>query len=310
MAVLVVGAAATLRIQHDMRLRLPEPTGPFAVGRTSFDWVDKTRTDVLSPHPGTKRELMVWVWYPASKNGASGTNTYVSDGYRNAIEQHEGPILSGWVKRDLRLVQPESLKDAPVAEEQTSYPVILMKSGIGASSTDYTTLAEDLASHGYLVVGNDSPYSTVVTVFHDGRKVERTAAGNPGEGASLSAWEQAIGPLLQTWTADTGFELDQLKLLNETPGRFFGKLNLQQVGIFGHSFGGATSAEFCHEDVRCKAGVDVDGQPFGEVVLSGVTKPFLLILSDHSSETDSESKAIMARLHSLYSTTPRRTGYG
>jgi predicted dienelactone hydrolase len=33
-----------------------------------------------------------------------------------------------------------------------------MRAGGGGLTTDYTTLAEDLASHGYIVVGFDAPY--------------------------------------------------------------------------------------------------------------------------------------------------------
>src|SRR4030095_9904007 len=43
---------------------LPAPTGPYAVGRTVFNWVDESRVDLLSPKG--YREIPVWVWYPAS----------------------------------------------------------------------------------------------------------------------------------------------------------------------------------------------------------------------------------------------------
>jgi predicted dienelactone hydrolase len=38
---------------------------------------------------------------------------------------------------------------------------------------DFTTLAEDLASHGYVVVGFDAPYRTFVVVLPDNRVVIR-----------------------------------------------------------------------------------------------------------------------------------------
>jgi hypothetical protein len=43
------------------------------------------------------------------------------------------------------------------------------------------------------------------------------------------------------------------------------------VSVLGHSFGEATAAPFCHDDSRCKAGIDVDGQPFGRAVRSWPT---------------------------------------
>jgi hypothetical protein len=302
--VMIVGLIAALRAQHSMSLTLPAPTGPFAVGRSSFDWVDANRADILAPTPGTKRELAVWIWYPASKNATTGTNEYVPPVLQAAFVQRNRSIFSSLLKRDVARVHSASITNAEIARNQMSYPVLLMKSGVGAGSVDYTTLAEDLASHGYIVVGNDSPYSTGLTVFPEGRAITRDAAGNPGEDAPESVWQKAIGPMLATWTADTKFELDQLQRMNDSPGRFAGRLNLQEVGVFGHSFGGATAAEFCHEDDRCKAGIDMDGQPFGGVVQTGVSQPFMLLMSDHSNETGPETKVIFAHLHSLYDHLP------
>ena len=84
-----------------------------------------------------------------------------------------------------------------------------------------------------------------------------------------------------------GFALDQLERLNtsDPSGRFLGRLDMQRVGVFGHSLGGATALQFCHDDSRCKAGIDVDGAPLGNVIAEGVTQPFMFLLSDHSGES-------------------------
>jgi dienelactone hydrolase len=85
---------------------------------------------------------------------------------------------------------------------------------------------------------------------------------------------------------------------------------MQMVGVFGHSLGGATTLQFCHDDSRCKAGIDVDGAPLGNVIAEGITKPFMFLLSDHSAESDSdasEPEAIRqagANIHSIYSRLP------
>jgi len=79
---------------------------------------------------------------------------------------------------------------------------------------------------------------------------------------------------------------------------------MMQVGVFGHSLGGATALEFCHEDFRCKAGIDVDGAPHGDVIQTGIHQPFLFLLSDHSREVDPESRQIMANIQSIYDRVP------
>ena len=104
--------------------------------------------------------------------------------------------------------------------------------------------------------------------------------------------------LLTAWTADIVFVLDRLERLNtsDESGRFTRRLGMSRVGVFGHSFGGATSAQFCHEDSRCKAGIDVDGAPHGSVIQAGINRPFLFLLSDHSRESDPESHQILSNI--------------
>lgn len=179
-----------------------------------------------------------------------------------------------------------------------------MRSGIGALATDYTTLAEDLASHGYVVVGMDAPYSTTVVVLSDGQVVTKTAAGNPGE-ARLSTTEQDLRSdrLIALWSAATRFVLDQMTRLDnaEPTGPFTHRLDLNAVGIFGHSFGGATAAQFCHDDTRCRAGIDIDGMPHGTVIHDGLNRPFLfLTASDHGDTADPANRAALASIRSIY----------
>ncbi len=61
----------TLWIERNRPTELPRPTGPFAVGRAIQGWTDDAHSDPLAPAPGTKRELLVWIWYPSAP-GQSG----------------------------------------------------------------------------------------------------------------------------------------------------------------------------------------------------------------------------------------------
>jgi predicted dienelactone hydrolase len=173
---------------------------------------------------------------------------------------------------------------------------------------NYSTLAEDLASHGYVVVGFDAPYRTSVVVFPDGRVMRRTPENNPELCAEKAQALQdgCVSKLLTAWTGDIAFALDRLARLNasDPSGRFTGRLNMTRIGVFGHSFGGATAAQFCHDDARCKAGIDVDGQPFGSVVHSGIPRPFMFLLSDHGNESDPVSRQIGANIQSIYDRLP------
>jgi len=180
-----------------------------------------------------------------------------------------------------------------------------MRAGLAALTTDYTALAEDLASHGYVVVGFDVPYRSSVVVLPDGRVIERAPEYN-ADLVSGPQQEQLAAKLAKAWSADTAFALDQLQRLNasDPSGRFLNHLDMQRVGVFGHSLGGATALLFCHEDVRCKAGIDIDGEPLGTVVGAGVTQPFMFLLSDHGGQSDADSLRIDANIRSIYDRLP------
>ena len=119
---------------------------------------------------------------------------------------------------------------------------------------------------------------------------------------------QRVGrKLLAAWTADIAFVLDRLEQLNasDASGEFTGRLDMTRVGVFGHSLGGAQAAQFCSEDSRCKAGIDIDGAPLGSVIETGLHRPFMFLLSDHGRESDPESQKIKADIKSIYDRLPR-----
>ena len=310
----VVGIAVLLGLlwlDHNRETTLPTPTGPFAVGRTTYAWSDAAQADPLAPQPGTKRELFAWLWYPTAPRQPSQTgDDYLPAPWRTALERQGGVLLTQFLTRDLSRVRTHSIRDAELSPQLRSYPVVLMRAGLAALTTDYTTLAEDLASHGYVVVGFDAPYRSFVVVFPDGRVIAR-APQNNADLVSGSEQEQLANKLVRAWSADMGFALDQLERLNtsDPSGRFLRRLDMQRVGVFGHSLGGAEALQFCHDDSRCKAGIDVDGAPLGSVIAEGVTQPFMFLMSDHRGEsTDAQTPEAIrqagANIHSLYDRLP------
>lgn len=308
----------SLWLERRTDVTLPALTGPFAVGRVIYDWADSAHSDPLAPVPGTKRELLVWIWYPA-EGGQLGR---VMDDYVPASLRAPAPPIDPKLSfiqrllvrffrlltRDSSNVRSHSASNADVSRQKPSYPVVIVRGGASSGVLNYTALAEDLASHGYVVVGFDAPYRTGRVVFPDGRVIEETPENNP-ELCALrvgSARDLCINRLLAAWTADIEFALDRLEQLNASgpSGRFAGRLDMTHVGVFGHSFGGAQAAQFCNDNPRCKAGIDIDGAPSGSVLQAKIRQPFMFLLSDHSHESDPQSRQIMANIQSIYDGLP------
>jgi pimeloyl-ACP methyl ester carboxylesterase len=291
--------------EHRTAITLPPPTGPFAVGRATYAWTNESQIDELAPSPQSKRQVLAWIWYPAARSQRDVPAEYLPIAWREALGKRLGVVLRTFLKRDPAVVRSHSISGAMVAPDRHTYPVVLLRAGGSALTTDFTTLAEDLASHGFVVVGFDAPYRSFVVVLPDGRVVERSPAANV-ENANGNLADPVIGRLLAMWTSDTRFVVDQLRRLNEDPsGNFAGRMDLGRLGMFGHSFGGATALEFCHEAPNCKAVLDIDGIPFGDVVSRGLSTPCMFLLSDHSREmADPESHQVLGEIQSIYDRLP------
>ena len=154
------------------RSTLPAPTGTHPVGRISTECEDRDRVDPYAPDPVTPRELVLWIWYPADA-GSSGAPADFLPRPWTPIADQLGVDVNG--------LHTHAVADAPAADRRS--PVLLL-SPSGFSPLFLGAIAEELASHGYVVVGVNHTFETAVTVFSDGR----VAAMNP---AALGG---ALGP--------------------------------------------------------------------------------------------------------------------
>ena len=289
---------AYIESQSHQTLVLPTPTGPYAVGRMEYDWTDQSRTDPLAPRAGTKRELVVWAWYPAR---------HVSDASFAPYLPQKWEQLSDQQRNNSESIQTNSIDGAPLAPGATRYPVLIFEPGLGDLPTQYTTLIEDLASHGYIIFAITPTYSSNVVVFPDGRVVNATSAGKLGTSENP---QTAASRLVGIWSQDVIFVMNQLGRLSTTPGNQWSqRLDLTRLGVFGHSLGGATAAQVCLIDARCKAGINIDGALAGDVVQKGLITPFMVIQHDMGSCSDTDCRSFQHDVHAILHTIPQGESY-
>jgi predicted dienelactone hydrolase len=277
--VLVVAFAGYLLILHNQPLVLPAPTGSYHVGRIEYDWVDNSRVDPLDDAVNEKREVLVWVWYPASESAQGSTAPFLPPAWVRAHDRDQG--IGRFIESDFSSIQTHSFANAPIAESQSAYPVIIMQPGMGPVPADYTVFAEDLASHGYIVVGVNETHTSNLIVFPDGRVVLRSQEGTIPDSADPAAADADASRIGMVWTDDAVSVMDRLQTLNDDPSSFFhDRLDLADIGLFGHSFGGATAASVCETDPRCKAGADLDGTLFSYQSKERLHTPFMFMAED------------------------------
>lgn len=262
-AVLVVAEGGYAAWSKRRVVTLPAPTGPFAVGRQQFSWRDTTRADLLAPDPRAPRELLVWVWYPAARTPATRVAEYLPPAWVKAVSR---------IPRGHRLdrVRAHALDAPSVSDAQQVYPLLIFSPGLGNVPTNYTTLLEDIASHGYIVVAVAHPYSTPEVVFPDGRVVREAESG------LHFRFDRTVVVL----ASDLVAVLSHVKQEHDRGDPVFMHADPGRAGVFGHSFGGAAAAQALSMDARFVAGADVDGTVFGPVMRTGVRQPFLLMMAN------------------------------
>lgn len=304
--IITVSCVAFVEIRRHQVLVLPAPTGPHAIGRMEYDWTDQLRADLFAPHAGTKREFVVWAWYSAVRvQGAEGA-PYLPQKWGQLSDQQHGFLGQQFIQSS-DSIQTHSIDRAPLSREAARYPVLIFEPGLGNIPTQYTTLIEYLASHGYIIFAITPTYSSDVVVFPDGRVVKATPAGKLDTNENP---QTAANQLVGVWSQDVLFVMNQLDRLNTVPGNMFsGHLDLARLGVFGHSFGGATAAQVCHLDARCKAGIDLDGNLAGDVVQTGLSRPFMVIQHDMGSCSDSDCRSFQHDIHAILRTVPRGASY-
>ncbi len=260
-AVVVLGAlVAVFAIARRQPRTLPGPTGTYPVGRAMRQWTDISRTDPLAPQPNQPRVLSVWLWYPATADIVGPTALY-APGAWEAIRQQ------GFLVGPLDAIRTSTHDNALAAAGR--FPLVVLEPGLGLSAPQYTTLAQELASHGYIVAGVTPTYSANVTVL-DGHVVERTAKGNPQNPS-----DDELDGLVDIWSADARYAAHTV-----TSDLLGTHVDSSRVAYIGHSLGGASSLQACHDDPTCAGAVDLDGTPYGNVVRTGLARPFLLVTSE------------------------------
>ncbi len=238
---------------------LETPTGNDKVGTVVYHWVDRGRMETTPGKTDHYRELNVQLWYPAQPAKGTKQAPYVPD--LSAMSRyasgrwHIPSALLGY----LRLTRTHAYAASALPVGQDRYPIIVLSHGWPGFRFAYHYLVTDLASKGYVVAAVEHTYGTPASVFPDGR-VE-TIDTSLSE-LDLPGWDRIIDDV---WSEDDRFVLDQLAKLNagDPDGRFTHRLNLEQVGVIGHSYGGDNALAVLRKDKRFKAGISLDGSFYG-----------------------------------------------
>ncbi|KAL9133148.1 MAG: hypothetical protein Q9175_005669 [Cornicularia normoerica] len=251
---------------------LSKPSGPYNTRITTAKLVDQTRLDPFAPNR-THRAIMVTVFYPIrepSECEPLQTLSYMPPATAQFWDQEFASYsVTNATLEDFGISTCRRNASAGLSCHGKDHPVVIFSPGKGASRQLYSGMAQSVASTGYLVISIDHPYDTYIVEYPDDTVIY----------AANITTDAQTDLDLATRAQDVTFLLDQLSA-NDTvqrviPGAACG-LNVSDVAMFGHSFGGATAAAAMLSDSRIAGGLNMDGTFYGPVVKRGLDRPFLI----------------------------------
>lgn len=235
------------------QLVLPAPTGRHSVGMNELHLVDRDRTDPWVPTG--PRELMVSLWYPATVARGERVPYATAEESRLLLNMYGltdvPPDALTRVRTHARVGAPPVLRRAPL---------VVLSPGFSLPRWTMTTLAEELASRGYVVAAVDHTYEAAAITFPDGRIAECVVCVGEWTGPEIAA-SRAV---------DISFVLDRLL------ARYGRVIDPHRIAVAGHSMGGAAAATTMLADPRVDAGVNLDGS-FQPGLETDLARPFLMV---------------------------------
>ncbi|MFD9692857.1 alpha/beta hydrolase family protein [Kitasatospora sp. NPDC059088] len=255
--------AATPAATRTFQGALPAPTGPYAAGEDVIHLTDESRPDPWVPSSGP-RQLAVTMVYPAVPGtGTPAPYTTLAEA-AGILQRRNVPASSGVTPQTLSSVTTHAFDGA--RPQRGKHPLVVLSPAFENPRMTLTSLATELASHGYVVALVGDTNGDSGETLANGRTPPCAICGDPTKVDSVPA-NRAL---------DASFVIDRLTHGN-TAWPLAHLIDKHQIGMAGHSIGGAAAADTMVADPRVRAGVNLDGAFKPAPAPGRIDRPFLML---------------------------------
>lgn len=241
-------------------------SGPHSVG-TSVVSANLGNTDV-----GDLRVTVFQLWYPTAVKTVKPAPYFQDSGILDALIAENYYFQTPETLNCWQTITLPAQLDVPALSGKGTFPLLLLSPGLGVLRNNYSRMAAELASWGYVVVSIDHLYNGPL---------------RSPEGRIIAAGEDpdADSPDYDRITVERAEDLGNIIQLLER--RDFARadsivrsIDFMRIGALGHSIGGVVAFEACATEDRISACVDMDGAPQASFRHTGIGTPVLFLSSD------------------------------
>ena len=272
---------------------LPKPAGPYQVGSTHLNFVDKSRVDFFPQADGKNRDVPIIIWYPIDEPCESIPSKLLKTRDLSSLKRYP---LYKLIPNSICDIETNSYQNVPLSTQTSKFPVLIFNHGFSSYMEQNTILMEHLTSFGYIVVSVGHP-SDGVASYPDGRSIPvdlesikeltkqsressktfskniKLLAGNDlsMEDIRKFTWNylnasKSMNDKVEMWVDDIRFIMDILEKMDSgfIQSQFAHRISLEKgIGVFGQSYGGAAAVLACCLDDRLKCAINMDGAMYG-----------------------------------------------
>lgn len=281
--ILFLFSSCSVIVYHVADIRDIKPvTGKYSIGTKRFEIVDSSRTSWYLDGYDDYRKLMLQVWYPAKVNIYDKKSSYIDN--EKALTytiNNQGYGVPEILTNQISNIECNSY-DSSEPLKNNKFPLIIFSHGHGGLRTQNTNQVEELVSHGFIVMAVDHTYDAGFVEFLNGDTIFSLTA-RPDDNPLIETPEQFYKRF--------GYRVDDINyIINESKSFFkydkdiFNIIDNDNIGIFGHSFGGLTSFYSAIFNQSIKSCYALDGwfEPLPDSLLNVDIKKPIFHLGQHN----------------------------
>ncbi|KOR90271.1 hypothetical protein AM231_14780 [Paenibacillus solani] len=219
------------------------------IGRRVLVFTDKTRIDPISKE---SREVLTSIYYPSEPTGNKGKYATLFEPCTSLAVDMLSSM--GVNKEYISNLETVIYNNANINMTVRNCPIIFITPAYGVVRDMYSFCVEHLVKQGFIVITIGATHESLFSIFPDGRFIQQSKEISEIDSLDIHYWNQ----LLELRVEDVRYVMNNLEEILNSDKDLMAIVDVNEIGIIGHSLGGAAAYEVLKRDKKVKASVLLD----------------------------------------------------